>query len=111
MVPVDFLGATTTLHRVWDAELLVLSGRSPVEWAQLLEESVTESQAAELLDSGFDPLTWANESLTITREIYARLPQDGLLGTEHVAWARPVVESRVVAAGLRLAQLIESAAQ
>ncbi|HLA40430.1 MAG TPA: S1/P1 nuclease, partial [Candidatus Glassbacteria bacterium] len=54
------------------------------------------------------PLDWAEESLTLTRRIYAELPTDGRLSEDYYERHHPLAIERITIAGLRLGRLLNT---
>ncbi len=109
-VKVSWLGAADwSLHSVWDSAI-IKKRRGTRSWQQLAEDIRTHVGADERSHwkSVTDIATWANESLQITREVYADLPSDGKLGQAYYQKWAPRLDKQMAAAGVRLAQLLEA---
>jgi hypothetical protein len=101
---VYLLGDSTNLHKVWDGQILEQQGLTePAYFALLRREMDTMNLAA--LERG-TVVDWAMESHRIAAERVYRLPADGRLGQAYVAAARPVIDRALIAAGVRLARLL-----
>lgn len=106
-------GRDSTLHRAWDTDLVRrrlrdTSGGWPVLSADL-REAITPEQRAKWSKSR-DPVAWANESLAITRRIYASMPKaPGDVDDSYYAKWMPTVNERLQAAGIRRAVLLNDA--
>jgi len=105
-VAVEFFGDETDLHSVWDTGILRRHNDDRAEFAGELLQSITPERLA-VLRVERDPVAWANESLALTRQIYADLPgYRGRLLTRYQKAHVAIVERRLVAAGVRLAALL-----
>ncbi len=106
-------GKKSNLHRAWDTDLIQRRLKSGKDgWAVLsadLRESITPEQRARWTASR-QPIEWANESLAITRRIYANLPKGrGDIDDAYYERWMPTVQERLQAAGVRLAVLLDEA--
>lgn len=106
-IDVTLFGEPTNLHRAWDTGLIRARMRSdsPRELAQEIQASITE-QLQSRWSASLDPVQWANESLHITRRIYAELPRGGALGQEYYEHNISDVLVRLAMAGVRIAALL-----
>jgi len=106
-------GKKSNLHRAWDTDLIRrrlkdTKGGWPVMSADLREAITAEQRAA--WTKSLDPLDWANESLVITRKVYANLPKaPGDVDDSYYEQWMPTVNERLQAAGIRLAALLNEA--
>jgi hypothetical protein len=105
--PVSFLGATRNLHEVWDGELLEAAG---------LDESQYYDRLRRLMDSlDLGPLErgtvadWAMEGHRIAVAHAYDLPRNGVMGPAYVQANLPLVDRALVAAGVRLAAVLNDA--
>jgi hypothetical protein len=111
-IDVDFLGdAGLDLHKVWDTALVTEArkARQLADWRGLreaLDKSIDPADAEKWTKEG-GPLEWANESLEITRSIYAAGPKTKL-DSSYVTANVPVVEDRLKRAGVRLAAVLNA---
>ncbi|MBM4113824.1 MAG: S1/P1 nuclease [Phycisphaerae bacterium] len=107
-------GKKSNLHKVWDTDLIdrELSRMRSGGWAVLsanLREAIKPEQRTKWASSR-DPLQWANESLAITRTIYANPPQgNGDVDDAYFTRWMPTVNERLQMAGVRLAVLLDEA--
>ncbi len=105
--PVTLLGHATNLHAVWDGELLDSSGVDQESYfASLRRQMMSFDLAA--LERG-TVADWAMEGHRIAVEDAYRLPLDGRLGRAYVQANRPVVDRALIAAGVRLAKVLNGA--
>lgn len=106
-VDVTFFGEPTNLHRVWDYMILdrdrkvFLWKRGWKRVARRLAASPRPAATDEL-----DPLVWAGESFELARRRVYDLPADNVLGAAYAERGLPVIEERLLQAGLRLAALL-----
>ena len=97
-------GDSMNLHQVWDGELLNRYGLNEEGYlAELRREMDTMDVAA--LERG-TLVEWAMEGHRIAVEHAYRVPPDGRLGAAYVEANRPVVDRAIIAAGVRLAKVL-----
>jgi len=103
-VEVIYLGQDTNLHRVWDTDLLVSWSEDYDVWAAAInhpsDELVAEWQRATVR-------RWAEESRSY-RDVVYDLPEDKVIGWEYRNRALPIVEKRLLQAGVRMAGVLNS---
>lgn len=102
-VLVLWFGDPTDLHSVWDSELIEHQKLSFSEMAELLDHP-TPGQVAEW--QAADPREWIAESRALLDRVYDL--GDRRLGWDYAAGATPIVERRLLQAGVRLAGLLDS---
>jgi len=106
-------GKKSNLHRAWDTDLIQrrlkdTKGGWPVMSADL-RQAITDEQRAAWMKS-LEPIVWANESLAITRRVYANMPKaPGDVDDGYYAEWMPTVNERLQAAGIRLAAVLNGA--
>jgi hypothetical protein len=102
------MGRKTNLHAVWDTGIIEqrISKGDWIVWGNELVASITPENLAEFAASR-DPLAWANESLKVTRTLYAELDSDEI-GVTYYDRSIPVVEVQLERAGVRLAGLLNT---
>ncbi len=106
-VEVECFGTARSLHAAWDSGLITRRGSDWREIEADLAGRLTPARVA-ALSAQTDPVEWANESLAITRDVYVELPEfDGQLLEDYYARNIHRVEERLIAAGVRLAALLE----
>ena len=104
-VAVTFLGKRSNLHKVWDSLIIEQANLGWSEYATGLAEKIHPIDRT--LWSGGTPLDWANESYQVVEDlVYDDVPS---LGSSYYQRARGVVENRLQAGGLRLAELLNEA--
>jgi hypothetical protein len=105
--PVSFLGHATDLHKVWDGELLDSSGAGQDEYVAYLRRRM-DSLDLGALERG-TVVDWAMEGHRIAVEHAYRLPPDGRIGWAYVRANRPIIDHALIAAGVRLAKVLNEA--
>lgn len=105
--PVDFLGHATDLHKVWDGELLDSSGVGQDEYVESLRRRM-DSLDLGALERG-TVVDWAMEGHRIAVAHAYRIPRDGRIGRAYVEANRPVIDHALIAAGVRLAKVLNEA--
>jgi len=105
-VHLNFKGAPTNLHRLWDDQLIEQGGLTWRAMARRLQREFTPSDA-DRWSSSLDPTAWAQESLEI---ILGGLYPDSMdVSDAYVQRYYPEVETRLYMAGVRLAAVLERA--
>jgi len=105
-IKVSYREQTTNLHFFWDTDLVEMEPGSPAEVAERLGAAVTKEDRLRWQRGG--PVQWTDESLTLARSRAYSVGQSVELSNEYVEMARPVVRTRLVQAGIRLAWLLNS---
>lgn len=110
---VEVKGKATNLHSVWDTALLRrYVGRTPIaDYAATLNAAITRTDEQNW-EQG-DASAWADESWKQAKaHVYRGVPADGpppVLSQEYIDDARPVVDSQLQHAGIRLAMILNTA--
>ena len=99
-----FEGEQMNLHQLWDSGLLTRDGKT--DWKRLGNRLAKAAARLDLPDT--TPLDWAEESLALTRRIYAELPADGRLPEDYYERYHPLARDRILLAGRRLGQLLNT---
>lgn len=115
-IDVRFDGRETTLHRVWDGDLLrrrlrEVGSRRGGRWrafAHSLADTTTPAQRRAWRKAE-DPRVWAQESLELARRHTFAVRENARLGDAYYDEAMPVVAERLAQAGVRLAAQLEAA--
>lgn len=102
-IRLSWFGEPSNLHRVWDSEVIFRMRLTPDGLAQALQSRPQDQVEAWLRDS---PMTWAAESMALRPLVYG-MPGTGL-GRDYLRKAGPVVEERLMQAGVRLAALLDA---
>lgn len=103
-------GEKSNMHRVWDTDLIRRRLKDTKGgWATMsadLRQAITAERRATWLAQG-EPVQWADESLAVTRRLYAE-PPDVASGVDDAYWKKwmPTVQERLQAAGVRLAMVL-----
>lgn len=104
-VEVYFFNDKKRLHSLWDTTLVNASHSwSYTEWQQQIDGYTSAELKAELAQG--EPVDWLNESHKIASDIYQASPAKSKLKYNYIAYAAPIIESRTLAGGLRLARLL-----
>jgi hypothetical protein len=105
---VVFSGKLLNLHSLWDSELLycqLVSGKTP-SWRRLGRHWY--DAVSSLDDTMPSVITWADESLALTQQIYASVKQPSL-PANYCSRYYPIVQQRLRLAGKRLSRLLAAA--
>lgn len=106
-IEVRWFGAPSNLHRVWDTELIESEQLSFTEWVRFLDRAPPEQTRAWRAGGYLD---WAAESMAVRAQVYDYESVDGKppeLGYRY-AWRNlPLLEQRLLQAGIRLARVLE----
>ncbi|OZG73360.1 hypothetical protein BTA51_10020 [Hahella sp. CCB-MM4] len=104
---VSFGGKEYSLHYVWD--VMVPEVGMPKNWrnaGEALSKQINPDEKA--LWSQATPIEWANESLSITRNLYEELPRLSAISKGYVKSHHLQAEIRLQQAGIRLANLLNT---
>jgi len=106
-VSVTFFGTRSNLHKVWDDDIIL-------RWHKDVDSAVTELQAyinnnpdvVQEYVSYTNPIEWADESWAFTTSVvYVGIPT---LGETYYDSNLPIIQQRLVAAGVRLGNLFNN---
>lgn len=101
-VEVRWFWSNSNLHRVWDSGMIEESQLSYTELAESVnhptKEEIQEWQNSDVLD-------WAKESIELRNEVYD-LPSTNDINYEYMYHKYPIVEKRLLQAGVRLAGVL-----
>jgi len=109
-VKADFFGKKTNLHAVWDTSIIVKWNNNLDSAVEYLENMI--KQEPDLVDkylSDMNPVDWATEShgyVISTVYNYTSKSNIAQIGQEYYDTNLPIIEQRLIAAGVRLAQLL-----
>jgi hypothetical protein len=106
-IVVSYRGETTNLHFFWDSNLVEMEPGNEYEIAKRLRSNLTEEDRLRW-QSG-DAVAWTNESLELVRSYAYTREAAGELPEDYIEKARPVVRTRLLQAGIRLAWLLNGA--
>lgn len=101
---VYFFGLPNNLHGVWDFALLKQAG---YEQDKALAKSLFNTLPAGQTWTESSILDWANESATITLQIYQEYTPGMLLSESYLERYQPVLEQRLQQSAVRLAYLLD----
>jgi len=106
-VAVRWFGRDSNLHKVWDTDILVTSGRSTTELAAELARVARDTPELEKrsLRSG-TLIDWANEAHVLAGSVAYKLPASRELEERYYDRASTVVALQLVRAGLRLGRVL-----
>jgi hypothetical protein len=100
-------GDSMNLHKVWDGELLNRYGATEAAYLAQLERAMG-TMDLHALERG-TVVDWAMEGHRIAVEHVYKLPPDGRLGRAYLQENKPVIDHALIAAGVRLAKLLNQA--
>lgn len=104
---VTFFGEQVSLHKVWDASLILRVDKPWERYADDLDRAITPRHRREWA-SVTDPCDWATESHRAFVEHAAVSPKDNTLGEDYYNRSIPVVDERLSMAGIRLAATLNN---
>ena len=104
---VDLLGHSTNLHKVWDGGLIEAFGMGESEYFEALRREMGTMDLP-ALERG-TVVDWAMEGHRVAVERAYRLPPGGHIGQAYLDANRPVVDHALIAAGVRLAKVLNDA--
>jgi hypothetical protein len=108
-VEVRWFSRPVNLHSLWDSHILEHQQLSYTEYVALLDFA-SAAEIAEWQSSGY--VDWLRESQALRAEIYVPIDAAGdevpRLGWDYFNLAIPIVEQRLLQAGIRLAGLLNS---
>ena len=116
---VKFFDRDTNLHSVWDSSLPDAAHKwSYTEWVNQLDRLDNEEIDAIVFPENYTgekgvytPAlidAWAKETVDIAAKVYARMPEKTKIAYDEIAWSAPIIEQQLLAAGLRLAFLLNT---
>lgn len=98
---VKWLGRTSNLHRVWDNDMIDNTKLSYTEFGSALPKP-TRMEISKLQNSNV--LDWVRESVQLRKQVYAIGDRD--LGYDYAYQNMDILRQRLLAAGIRLAGLL-----
>lgn len=102
-VKVLWMGEDTNLHSVWDSRMIDSKKLSYTELAQHLNRRATKPLIKEW--QSISPDGWLQEAIDL-RPIVYNIPEDHALGYTYLYKNYPIVEQRLLMAGVRLAGIL-----
>jgi hypothetical protein len=123
---VEFFGARSNLHRVWDSQIVDAARPwSGLEWAWNIDRRLTrlERRALIFADGGnsdeprsfrrsgrevtdTDILAWMESTVTLAHTLYAATPEGSNISWPYINRHSPLAEQKLLEAGHRLAALL-----
>lgn len=107
-IQLQFEGQGTNMHSLWDSKLIAKEGKSFDQMALDYDTATPQQIKAWQKD---ELLKWLYESYQISSQLYPEIEQNNKLGDEYHAKYMPVVQQRILKAGIRLAGLLNSIAE
>src|SRR6218665_3040756 len=100
-IKVTWNGRRTSLHRVWDEDLIHENG---LKYNELAASLLPMAEKLNRKKSPIDIRRWAEEALAFREQVYNI--GDGKLDKAYFAKNRPLLQKRLAIAGVRLAQAL-----
>ena len=97
-------GDSTNLHKAWDGQILERAGLTVAAYLAQLRREMAGMNLPALERGTF--VDWVMEGHRIAREQVYRLPADGRLDDAYLAAARRTMDHQIIAAGVRLAAVL-----
>jgi hypothetical protein len=101
---VNLAGDSTNLHKVWDGELLEHEGLTESDYLDVLRREM-DTMDLTALERG-TVVDWAMEGHRIAVEHAYHLPRNARLGEAYIHANRPIIDHALIAAGVRLAKVL-----
>lgn len=118
---VKFFDRDTNLHSVWDTSLPdAVHKWSYTEWVNQLDRLGPDREKAVIfpeeytLGEVYTPKlidVWAKETVGVADKVYKKMPEKTKIMYDEIAWSAPIIEDQLLAAGLRLAFLLNCVAE
>lgn len=105
-IRVLFMGQPRNLHEVWDTSLIAHINKPWRTYAEEMSARITPALRRDLHNT--DPAAWAWESFRLAISHAYDIPESRQLDEDYVIRNRPIVEQRLLAAGVRLADLLNA---
>lgn len=116
-IKVKFFDRDTNLHSVWDDSLPEAAHKwSYTEWTDQIDRlKPNQEESIIYVGEGITPGgayipkmvdEWAKEAVVIADRIYECMPEKKSIRYDEIAWSTPIIEQQLLAAGLRLAFLL-----
>jgi hypothetical protein len=103
-VKVKFFNRDTNIHAVWDTDMVENKKMGFSDYAAELQKRLTKESIKNYKNSS--PSDWLVEAVKLRPAMYD-IPEDGKMGYEYLYKYTHLVEERLTAAGVRLAQVLE----
>ena len=106
---VNFLGHDTNLHKVWDGELIDSSGVDQESYFAYLRARMDSTRCHGARARHGRRLGDGGSPNGRVEDAYGRIPPNGHIGRGYLEANRPVIDSQLIAAGVRLAKVLNEA--
>ncbi|MCH7401498.1 S1/P1 nuclease [Belliella kenyensis] len=103
-VKVSFFNKETNIHAIWDSDLIEGKKMSFTEIATELQKRINADLIKKYTSKG--PAEWLKEAVAIRPAMYD-IPDNGRIGYEYIYKHYHHTEERLIAAGIRLGQVLE----
>lgn len=110
---VRFAHRSSTLHRVWDHDLIVWTGRSVPVYVDMLVRSLGERERRRIARGDF--VSWAEEAQRTARRVYAPIPEPSTttaapieLGDRYANAMLRILDEQLLRGAVRLAHTLET---
>lgn len=103
-VKIQYFGRNTNLHALWDSDMLDRQGMSYTEMGDELYRRITPSMKRQYRSGNMQD--WVKEAVALRPMVYD-LPEDKKLSYQYGYENLKYAEERLIAASIRLAQLLE----
>jgi hypothetical protein len=103
-IRVTFFRKATNIHAVWDSDLLESRKMSYTELAGEYSKRINDQLVSDY--QGASVLNWLTEAVALRPYMYD-IPDDGKIGYEYLYKYVSLAEERLIAAGIRLAGILE----
>ena len=101
---VKFFGKKSTLHSVWDSDLLESTHRwSYTEWQKQIDRVSRKEQKRITQGSTVD---WIEESVQLAHDVYENTPAGTSISYDYINHYAPAIEHQLLKGGLRLAAIL-----
>ena len=105
-IKIKFFGRDKNLHTIWDGDLVESAHKwSYSEWQEQIDRVSPEAEAAYVAGTVDD---WAKQTVAIADEVYDAMPQGTDISYNEIARWTPIIENQLLAAGLRLASILNA---
>eukprot|EP01117_Protostelium_nocturnum_P010118 TRINITY_DN360_c0_g1_i1.p1 TRINITY_DN360_c0_g1~~TRINITY_DN360_c0_g1_i1.p1 ORF type:complete len:308 (-),score=95.96 TRINITY_DN360_c0_g1_i1:1377-2201(-) len=107
---VYWFGDETNLHKVWDTEIIDKWDDDFSDGTSELEDLISNNPSkVKTFESNLDAAVWADESFQyVLNNVYDYNQDTGTLGESYYKESLPIVKWRLVAAGVRLAKVLNT---
>lgn len=119
-IKVKFFDRDTNLHSVWDTSLPDAAHKwSYTEWVKQLDRLKEDVATAVVFPETYPSAgvytsglvdVWAKETVGVADKVYKKMPPKSEIKYDEIAWSAPIIEEQLLAGGLRLAFLLNTAA-